>query len=467
MSGPNLPRWDSAYLPPILLGLGVRLFYLQGAFGIDPYADEKMYLHFARLWDHFGVYSDWGLFLRPPGYTFVLKSAIATFGEHGPDVVRAVQVVASLAIGLSVMWLARAVFDRRAAIAAGFLWSLYLPLVGYTHLLWAESLFLALFVPSLALFVAYVRVAEEGGEGLGLLVACGLLWGLALLFKEVGTFLLPVLVLWIAVVRRRTPRLALAHAAVLLLSTAVVVAPWTLRNRDVYERFVPVGTTLGNNVAKGLNANLMNYDYQSNVADLYPTGGWVRRTFLSDPPPWWDVPRPRNVIDLNRDYIRAGLSFAGEHPAYIARTRVVKLADLMTPVSFIVRHCRLHLYGSPVDADPLRRFTVIAGLLSAPLLMLTAWAGIVCAGGHERARWILLSVVIYVVLTSMILALSRVRVPMVPLWIVFAGGFASQLGRGLSVTRSRVVALAGGGLVLAFLWAMHWHGVVFTLREAW
>jgi hypothetical protein len=46
-----------------------------------------------------------------------------------------------------------------------------------------------------------------------------------------------------------------------VLGALVVVLPWTLRNLEVYGRVVPSGSTLGENLWQGVNAQYINWDY--------------------------------------------------------------------------------------------------------------------------------------------------------------------------------------------------------------
>ena len=64
----------------------------------------------------------------------------------------------------------------------------------------------------------------------------GLGTGGAILIRPAMVFFLPLAMLWMAA------RKAYVAAAVLLLVTVLVVAPWTIRNHHVYGRWIAVAS---------------------------------------------------------------------------------------------------------------------------------------------------------------------------------------------------------------------------------
>jgi 4-amino-4-deoxy-L-arabinose transferase-like glycosyltransferase len=124
----------------------------------------------------------------------------------------------------------------------------YPALLQYQGLLLTEPLAATLLVASL---LAYIDAASDKtpppllprpGAAWAL---CGLLLGLLTMVRpEYLTIavLLPLLALAREAVRRAPLRRAAAAACVSLLATAVVLAPWTIRNAVVLDRFVPVSS---------------------------------------------------------------------------------------------------------------------------------------------------------------------------------------------------------------------------------
>jgi hypothetical protein len=387
-------------------------------------------------------------------------------------------VAASASIGLTTMLFARRLFDQRAALVAGVLWIVYLPLAAYTHYLWPEPLFLGLFLPALYLVLTVLeqpvgdapdrdvpgRDVPDVPDVTGRLGIAGLLLAGSLYLKEAPLYLLPLLLLLVLFCAGSLVE-GLRRASLLALAVAVAVAPWTLRNLEVYDRFVPLASTLGENLHAGVNAKYKNYDVQvlgkrghraGRIAvqpeDLGRTWftqlegeGWDRADELSSTP------------DRLRENTRRGLAFAAEHPGWLVRSRIKKLADLFAPTSFFVRHLAIDRYeGSALGRLPrgvLAVWAVVCPLLVLPL----GWLGLVLALRAGPGCWLVGLTLAYFVATGLVVAMSRFRVPMEPFAIVLAAGFLTGAhGRGQAgATGATGTArwVAGLGLaVLAFLW---------------
>jgi hypothetical protein len=76
-------------------------------------------------------------------------------------------------------------------------------------------------------------------------VAAGVLGGLAVLVQPSFILLVPVVPAFGWLARTQSPRAAFATAAVLILTAAATIAPWTARNYRVLGAFVPVATNGG------------------------------------------------------------------------------------------------------------------------------------------------------------------------------------------------------------------------------
>jgi len=126
------PPWRAIALIAAV-GVGVRAALLALASPLDVQSDEANYLLSAALWDRLGVYFDQHRYLWPPGYPwliaqFVGADGVLGGGARGIDQVRWLQVFASAGTGVLVMLFAWRIFSRRAAVVAGALWCVHLPL---------------------------------------------------------------------------------------------------------------------------------------------------------------------------------------------------------------------------------------------------------------------------------------------------------------------------------------------------
>lgn len=464
-------------------GVALRLGLVFASGLSELQSDEANYAYLGLTQQRFGVLLDPYRYLWPPFYPWLLGEALARFGPTGGLVVQVLQALASSAIGGATLLLAWRLGSARAAVVAAALWAVHLPLGGYTHLLWAETFFLALFTPALERLVAALQCADPA-RAERRLCAAGILFGASLWVKPFALYLVPLFVLIVGVARARRAGLhsAARGATLLALSAAVVVLPWALRNAEVYGRFVPSGATLGENAYIGVNARYMNFDYvalrrtralrgEAPLEDLalpmlvdapleqgVPSAGWPRAD---------DV--PHTVLRQDVEVARA-LDYARAHPGWFARTRLKHLADLVTPLSYTTRHAALGLYGEgALGRAGARHAFVAASLLSSIAVLLLAAAGLARGLRSVAGALVVLPVLAYVGASSLLLSMSRLRLPAEPLLLVLA---ALALVHGLEPLRERrrerAAWMVAAALVVALvaLWLINAREVSAALADA-
>jgi hypothetical protein len=187
-----------------------------------------------------------------------------------------------------------------------------------------------------------------------------------------------------------------------------------------------------------------------------------------------EPPRARVEADSPAERLREersrGLAFAADHPGLVLRRLVSRTADLLTPNSFLVRHLRYGQYrldatGRPVRPPPPRWLEdglVHLASLTAMLLTALAWCGLLSmprSPGRSLLTWTLLA---FLLVHALSFAMSRYRLPLVPLMAVAAAALLARPVDGvlwLAAPRRRVVTVAGL-VALAFLWGVHY-------RELW
>ena len=453
------------------VGVAIRLALLLVAGELELQSDEANYAYLALVWERFGFYSDSYRFIWPPGFVWLMTLALRWFGSDGLFALKLLQVAASASTGWYLMQIARRLFCDRAAHIAGAIWCVYLPLVAYTHYLWPEPLFLALFTPAL---YHTLRVLQRPERAPGIdrhLISAGVLFALALYLKESPLYLVGLLALalvGLAQVRAE----GLRRAGLFLLVVSACIAPWTLHNFEVYGRFVPLGSTLGENCFNGLNARYKNYDIKpfSWHRELDLPADLSRSWFVDSDleAEWKRAEELRNTPDRLAENTRRGLAFAGAHPGWLVRSRVKKLADLLAPTSFFIRHTALgHYRDSPLGGSLIRHL-LVAWALCCPLVLIPLGLAGLLGTLRDRAGFTLSTLVLsYFALTSLLVAMSRFRVPVLPLLIVLAAGL---LARGLDLAGRRVRVLASLALLGVGLLFLFWVDLPETLtlvRLAW
>jgi hypothetical protein len=171
----------------------------------------------------------------------------------------------------------------------------------------------------IAMLAAYRFAARPGGANAALL---GIAIGAAALTRgeALALLVLPALpVVWIAAEgRART-------LAFVLGATALVLAPWTIRNAIVFDRFVPISTNLGS-VVGGANCRDAYYGHY--------TGAWTPACAFAGAAPPRDG-RRYHEAELADRWLAAGRRYAQDHAgrlaAVVAPVRVLRTWSLWQP----------------------------------------------------------------------------------------------------------------------------------------
>lgn len=476
-----------------LSGVALRLVFLFLARDIDLFRDESHYVYLAITWNRLGFLLDSHRYLWPPGYPFFLAKCFEWFDLNGLFVAKFVQVMASAAVGLGTMALARRLFGQRASVAAGVLWAAYLPLIGFTHTLWNETLFLAFAVPAFVWIASVLDASEPSNTSSKMseesatlrLIGAGVLCAAALYLKDALLYLVPALVLLLVVFRREATLAAgLRQGLLFPLAMAVLVLPWTLRNAEVYGRVIPVGSTLAENMYRGLNVTYRNFDlapFQRRFFNDKAPSDFSRQWFIAreGAVDWERVEGIHNMADRLSASVSRGTRFALDDPAWMIRSRIKKLADLVAPYSFFVRHLGIGGYDGTLLAETGLRRTLLVWAILCPVVVL--WFAVPGMVGLLRkpkpSTWLVVVVMSYFTATSLLVSMSRFRVPILPFAIALAAGFLA--GRREDRRRdSRFWALtAFGWMFLLFLWWVNapetlsilgfvWRGSGATVGEA-
>ncbi|MBI2724271.1 MAG: glycosyltransferase family 39 protein [Chloroflexi bacterium] len=144
--------------------------------------------------------------------------------------------------------LALRVTDRRTAIIAGLLLSIFPSQVFYTGTVLSEPLFTMLFIAAL-LALAW-RPWTKDGLPYPLLFVAGVLLSAATLTRGI-TLVFPLLLLVIWTFQLSSKKRALTQAVVVWLGIAVLVVPWSVRNTLAFDQLTGPSTNLGDDLCIG------------------------------------------------------------------------------------------------------------------------------------------------------------------------------------------------------------------------
>ena len=245
--------------------------------------------------------------MRPPALPYLLGGVEWLTGSPNLAPLLAQAVLGTVAVAL-IWWVARELFGPQAGLAAGATAAVFPPLV----LMGAAPLSEALFIPLELAVVAAVLVARRAAAPpLALALAAGALCGLAALTRQAGLFLLLPVVAGLFTVRAWPRRRSLLASALAVLATVVVVAPWTLRNHDEFDRFIPVALQDGLLFAG-------TYNEVSGDDDDAP-GAWRPVTAVPELRPLFFRPGI-DEAELNDRLSEHGRDYLRDHPAYLLTT---------------------------------------------------------------------------------------------------------------------------------------------------
>lgn len=223
----------------LLLAGYLRFVAVNDTVVLLPYrADAAHYFNYAYNLRHYGTYS-WqfdsvaGTNDRPapdaevtPGYPLFLSAFTST--PPSADIFRRVELcqafMGSVAV-LLVFLLFRQIASPWQALVITLLAAISPQLVNIAVYMLSENLFILLLVAALYVFSRAIR---DGRWFVPLMLAAGVMFGLAALTRPVLEYFLPCLMVMIYLAYARRP--ALKAAGMLVLGFSLVWAPWMVRN---------------------------------------------------------------------------------------------------------------------------------------------------------------------------------------------------------------------------------------------
>ena len=403
----------------LLVALILRVEYVLVADRIDPFlmadplhGDAGSYDRIARTLLTTGEYGELAgrpAAFWPPLYPLFLAALYSIFGYH---LLAARLVHALLGTGavVAVYAAARLILGRPVARLAGLGMALYPYLVYFGNWLISEALFMLL----LALALWAMAGQQRRGNWRGL-AGLGLLMGLSILAKPAALFMLPLVAFWVLLAPPDAPLTArLGRAAVVLLVTALVVSPWTVRNYRVFGAFVPVSTNGGYTF------------YGANNAQAF---GGHREGF---PPALPGLSDPAAADE----YYRRGLEWIVDHPVDFARLALRKLARLFSPLS-------VASWETDYPLPPAIGY-VVRGLYGA--FLITALCGALLALRRWRDVFLFYVPMLSVLASAVVFyGDTRYTLPMVPSLLIFASFAVSSACESLRLREVSNALAEGGG----------------------
>lgn len=240
----------------VLLGLVLRVIWI-ALFPAEPASDGKAYLTLGiRLsagqeYEIVGTRAYW-----PIGYPLFLAVWLKLLGD-GTAAYLFGNLFSYLLGVIGVAFLGRTLAGDRAARIAALLFAVWPNLVFNSATPEKEMLVLALLPWATALLIRSVRDSSSRWPA----AAAGVLMGAATLVQPSLQFIPLVAAIFVIGIGNVSLR-SLANAALLIASTAVIIAPWSIRNHQLFDQFVLVSTN-GGDVLYRANNPLATGGYQA------------------------------------------------------------------------------------------------------------------------------------------------------------------------------------------------------------
>ncbi|KPK97627.1 MAG: hypothetical protein AMJ95_08070 [Omnitrophica WOR_2 bacterium SM23_72] len=384
----------------LIFALLLRLLFLPCGWNLSLGGDESNYWQAAIS---IASGKSTKLFIHPPLWGFLL-SFVAVLSKNPSYARLFTTLISSLAVPL-VYFIGTRSFSRKVGIIAGVMYSLYPNNIGFSHYLWAETLFALLVLASTYFFFETIYEKVKSGRFyLSIFLAA-----LGLLAKEFAVILFASFMTLLGTFNFNKKKRALILATIIFLAPAMLYSTWA----SVSTRKIII---LANAYIKNLND------------------------------------RMRFSADTREEYVRFLLNTLEERFRQIPKTSMRELHNLWQPNSYTVHrllYAKDSEYGN-YHSRHARGITYwIVGFYI--FVVLTGLTGI-CFGDNTPFRLFAISNMVYLSLLSILFFLvSRYRIPFIFIFILYSAAVISDPRAILKKLRCWRRVIVWAGLVLLFI----------------
>jgi len=177
---------------------------------------------------------------EPPLYPLLMAEVFRAFGIYSRAsaiVLLSINSIFSALTCIPIFLIAKRCFDERVAVWTSWSWALLPPVIFWcTRWVWETSLAALLLALIFWLTLTFEDFDLRRIDGLTPWVGFGLCWGVAVLTNNALLSFLPVSGLWIWYRRAKAGKRSIAGVVVASLAFAAAIAPWLVRNYEVFGR---------------------------------------------------------------------------------------------------------------------------------------------------------------------------------------------------------------------------------------
>jgi hypothetical protein len=411
--------------------------------------DECTYLGLARkIVNGQGMVGSAG-WLWAPGYPMIVAFHRWIF-DYG-STTKVTQILCASVCTILMYRLAQRVWadqgdhdSRRIARTAAWLYTLSPHMAFFAMSLWSEVIY-GMILLFLLLTLDKARAAVEHGSAGWLKGAAivGGLAGLCVLFRGVATYMVPIFAftfLW----RRFADGRAYKQVGVMMVTAVLAVAPYSLYISEKMDAFIVSDRTLGQMMWLGNNTfEPVTFDYgngyiSKRAFDRHVKGGRDHCAGRKQ-----TIKRDSCETTNGKDWIQ-------DNPQAFLSRMPKRVAQLMNPHSLMTRHLRWGKWrGLPQWFD---EFLILAQVLCSGFVLIGGSLALVARGrgGHGLVTGLIL--LYHCAAIAVLAGLSRYRVPLEPLLMIYGAGLLVRPGQvwsALVAERWRTVLA-----VLVMLWVI-------------
>jgi len=350
---------------------------------------------------------------RTPGYPLLLAAIISVAGDTSAArwcarIVGA--LLGTLCVALVMIWTSQLFPGDRVALWAGLMSAFYPGLIALSVIILSEALFCPLVA---AQMICWTRAEKSERQARWVWsAATGVLAGAATLARPSWLALIPFAGLFGVIAGKNRGR-RMAMLFVMLLTLALTMMPWWIRNYRVVGRFVPTTLQVGASLYDGLNPQA------TGASNMWFANDYYHR--LEDERRAGTLQEPLEVA-LDQRLRHDALEWASAHPARVLRLAAIKFSRMWNVWP-----------NDEQFRSPAVRLAIAAGYL--PVLLL-AFVGAWKFLRRGFVYWLCVFPALYLTLMHVIFVSSlRYRDPAMIGGIVLAVG-ALVKGRKITLTRS-------------------------------
>lgn len=408
--------------------------------------DECTYVRLAhRFGEGEGMTGSAG-WIWAPGYPFLMGLFAGAFGW--PEGIKVVQLPVSILACVLVYQLARHAFPekKRVAQVAAWMYALSPHMVFFSIRLWSEVLYGTILLGGLLLLLRSRHEVDHSPERSGWVktVAVGFIGGICVLFRGVATYMLPIWmfsVLW----GRWRDKKAWAQAGLLAVVAACTVTPYSLYASHKFDGHIVSDRTMGQMMWLGNN------DFDPITFD-YGNGQLSRAAFKRTKKKGRDARAcgsKKQAYKRDSCQTEAGFQWIKDNPETFVSRMPLRVAQLLNPHSLLTRHLRWGRFaGMPQWFDEL---IILFGCLHSLGTIVLGAVGIAGRGRGSQAVLFSLILVYHCAAIAALAGLSRYRVPLEPLLMIYAAAVLadpSAFWAQVSAEKWRGVVIVAGLCIL-------------------